>query len=46
MRVTDETMTRFLSLRERYSGTIQDILAGLSLMAFIIMAGLYLEAMV
>ncbi len=39
-------MTRFLSLRERYSGTTQDILAGLSLMAFIIMAGSYLEAMV
>ena len=37
---------RLRDARERYSGTIQDILAGLSLMAFIIMAGLYLEAMV
>lgn len=32
---------RLQDARERYSGTIQDILAGLSLMAFIIMAGLY-----
>ena len=32
---------RLQDARERYSGTIQDILAGLSLMAFIIMAGFY-----